>query len=95
MFKGFLIAALLASTAVFAQGTAPGAKEDTYVYEPKVEFVPIPSDQILVQPAPKDLGKGAAQWCDTLRGKGAVALSDGKTLIIIVIDCPEQHMKDI
>jgi hypothetical protein len=87
---------LIASVATIAYSETPAKPDsDTYIYQPKPDFTPLDGDHIVVKPKTPGTGNGAAQWCDTLRGKGVVAIALGEVIIFLAIECPERIMNDI
>jgi hypothetical protein len=94
-----LVTALIVATALVpvevSSALSSSAHPDIYVYVPKPDIQQVPQDNIKVLPKPADKPDGVGQWCDTLRGKGLVLVAVDGRYIFIVIDCPEQKMKDL
>lgn len=53
------------------------------------------SDSHLGTYPPSGSPPGFYQWCNTLRGKGAVSLALDDVTFIVVIDCPSDIKKDM
>jgi hypothetical protein len=93
VYKSLLASLILVCSTAFAQASAPTEENKPYTYVPDLELEQVPLDNIKV--VPKLAPDGAYKACDTLRGRGLIAISIADITIFVVIDCPEQIMKDI
>lgn len=92
MFKSMVATLILVCSTAFAQSPAPSGEDKPTPHVPIV-LERISADEVLV--TPQQGPDGAYKMCDTLRGTGLVVVNIGGVSILMVIDCPEQKMKDI